>query len=395
MRLATSASVILAAALLAACSHGGGLSPLPSAAGAPAARADAGGFKSLYSFQFPPDAELPVAGMVASGGTLYGTTQEGGRGDAGAVFATSTTGKEHVVYGFGTGGGADGVFPVAGLVVLGGKFYGTAFSGGTHGFGAVFSVDKSGNESQIYSFAGGKDGDAPSAALVVFKDALYGTTTVGGGSAKCSQGCGTVFEVTTAGKEHVLHAFKGSDGIGPVASLIPVGSELYGTTPSGGKNGDGAIFKISASGKLDVIYSFKGMDDGGEPEASLVSVGGKLYGTTNEAGKNFNGTVFVTTTGGSESAIYSFRGGNDGANPEAALIAVKGKLYGTTAGGGSGNSGTIFSVTTSGTEHVLHSFASSEGSDPRAPLVALNGTLYGTASGGGTNGLGAIFKVSP
>ncbi len=136
MRLATVLWVILAGALLAACSRGGGLSALPAAGTPGAARPDAGGFKTLYSFAFPPDAELPAAGMVALSGTLYGTTQSGGKGGSGAVFATSTAGKERVVYGLGTGGGADGVFPAAGLVVLGGKLYGTALSGGTHGFGA-------------------------------------------------------------------------------------------------------------------------------------------------------------------------------------------------------------------------------------------------------------------
>lgn len=386
---------ISGAALLAACSHGAGASFVPgNFQQTPALRRDAGGFSTIYSFKFLPDGMEPAAGMIAVGNTLYGTTQAGGQGGAGAVFTSSTSGNEHVIYSFGSGG-TDGVLPFAGLVSLGGEFYGTTSAGGTSGVGAVYRVSKTGSEKLLYSFKGGSDGSSPYAPLVVYKGALYGTTYVGGNKA-CPQGCGTVFEVTTAGKEHVLYAFKGnSDGIGPLAGLVVLGSEFYGTTANGGKNGGGTVFKVNAAGKEQLVYAFKGTDDGGEPEAGLVVLGGKLYGTTNTAGKNFNGVVFSTTTSGHENAIYSFKGGADGANPEANLIVLKGKLYGTTAGGGAAGFGTVFSVTTSGSEHVLHAFKSSEGSDPRAPVVAVNGTLYGNTSMGGANGLGTIFRVSP
>ena len=97
-------------------------------------------------------------------GALYGTTEVGGQGDAGAVFTSTTAGKERVLYSFGINN-PDGVFPVAGLVVLNGIFYGTAISGGQNGFGAVFKVDKSGKESLVYSFKGSNDGSGPYAAL--------------------------------------------------------------------------------------------------------------------------------------------------------------------------------------------------------------------------------------
>ncbi len=237
-------------------------------------RPDAGGFKSLYSFGSLPDGESPAAGLVALNGTLYGTTQVGGKGAAGTVYASSTTGKEHVVYSFGSNG-PDGVLPIAALVVSGGVFYGTASSGGTNGFGAVFKISKTGDEHLIYSFKGGNDGGDPYAGLIVYKGALYGTTIEGGGSSNCVFGCGTVFEVTTAGKEHVVYAFKGgNDGSGPVASLIAVGSSLYGTTADGGKNGVGTIFKTSTAGHEQVLHSFGDGFDGAEPEGALINVGG-------------------------------------------------------------------------------------------------------------------------
>jgi uncharacterized repeat protein (TIGR03803 family) len=65
----------------------------------------------------------------------------------------------------------------------------------------------------LYSFARGTDGVIPYAGLI--HDAagnLYGTTSYGGASCYC----GTVFKVTTNGKETVLHSFAGgTDGVDP------------------------------------------------------------------------------------------------------------------------------------------------------------------------------------
>ena len=156
---------ILAAALLSACGRIGGSAALPADFASPLiAVPNAAAFKSLYSFKSLPDASAPAAGMIALNGTLYGTGEAGGQGGAGAVFATSIAGKERVLYSFGSGG-VDGVFPSAGLVVVSGKLYGTTTAGGTHGFGTVFSIDKTGKEHLLYNFAGGSDGAQPYAAL--------------------------------------------------------------------------------------------------------------------------------------------------------------------------------------------------------------------------------------
>lgn len=385
------------AAALAGCAHNVGAPALP-AAGAPALRAvpNAGGFAVLYAFHSIPDGMTPAGGLVAIGGTFYGTTQVGGQGDSGAIYSVTTGGKEHVIHSFGSGG-PDGVFPMTGMTVLGGALYGTAFSGGNRGFGAIFKSDTSGNEHLIYSFGGGKDGANPSGALVAVNGKLYGTTFVGGGSANCAQGCGTVFEVTTGGKERLLHSFKGgSDGIGPLGNLVAIGTSLYGTVSNGGHNGVGAVFKATTGGTYRVVYAFKNdSHDGTGPEAGLTNAGGKLYGTTNAGGEHGDGCIFTTTTAGAERVLYSFKGGSDGANPEANLISVGGTLYGTTATGGGSNAGTVFASSTAGHERVLHAFKSSDGSDPRAPLAVLGGTLYGTASLNGANGVGTVFKIKP
>ena len=64
------------------------------------------------------------------------------------------------------------------------------------------------------------------------------------------------------GKEKVLHRFSWlltipHDGANPVASLIDVRGELYGTTCSGGANQQyGTVFRISRSGREKVLHSF-------------------------------------------------------------------------------------------------------------------------------------------
>jgi uncharacterized repeat protein (TIGR03803 family) len=84
----------------------------------------------------------------------------------------------------------------------------------------------------------------------VIRDAkgnLYGTTFQGAGLGCNDYGCGTVFELTTAGKFMVLHTFTGgSDGGNPAAGLVmDKAGNLYGTTYGGGVYGWGTVFKLT------------------------------------------------------------------------------------------------------------------------------------------------------
>lgn len=104
---------------------------------------------------------------------------------------------------------------------------------------------------------------------------------------------------------------------------------LYGTTVGNTIPYPGTIFKISTSGKENTFYYFKGAPaDGSGPYAGLTDVSGTLYGTASE------GTVYSISTSGLESVLYSFAGGSDGSSPQAPLIYINGTLYGTTFKGG-------------------------------------------------------------
>jgi uncharacterized repeat protein (TIGR03803 family) len=254
----------------------------------------------LYSFKGGADGSSPYSGLIDVNGALYGTTVQGGASGAGTVFQVSTSGTERVLYSF--KGAPDAQMPAAGLIDVNGALYGTA-GGGVNDQGTVFKVSTSGTETVLYSFKGGADGSYPFAGLIDVNGTLYGTTLYGGAnSLNCcliSSIAGTVFAVSTSGAERVLYSFKGgTDGSYPYSSLTDVKGELYGTTEGGGANicsnqpaGCGTVFEVNTAGTENVPYNF-GTDGGQLRGADLIAVSRDLYGTTYSGGANGFGTVF-------------------------------------------------------------------------------------------------------
>jgi uncharacterized repeat protein (TIGR03803 family) len=369
-------------------------------------RAGAASEALVYSFGSGNDGYFPEAGLIQVGEKLYGTTFDGGaNGLNGTVYSVTTKGDESVVYSF--KGGRDGANPIAPLVYIDHKFYGvTYFGSGTgcnagFGCGTVFSVTPAGKEKVLHSFAGAGDGNNPSfAGLVYIKGKFYGTTTFGGASNE-----GTVFEYDrVTGKEKVLHSFTGgTDGEYPEDNLINIAGVLYGTTFEGGNTTNGTIFRITMDGAEKVIYQFQGgASDGANPDAGLLDVGGVLYGTTYYGGgatqcENGCGTVFrLTLSSDHEEMLHAFGGTGDGTNPYSDLGS---NFYGTTSSGGANGLGTVFSISRKGTnnEKVVYSFrgGTTDGEEPFGNLLNVKGTLFGTTIMGGANGIGTVFKVVP
>jgi uncharacterized repeat protein (TIGR03803 family) len=158
---------------------------------------------------------------------------------------------------------------------------------------------------------------------------LFGTTAIGG-----SSGYGTVFKLDTSGNETVLHSFTNTpDGSEPAAGLImDKAGNLYSTTARGGTYGYGTVFKLDSAGNEVVLHSFTGTPDGAYPRAGLLMDNmGSLYGTTIQGGSSDYGTVFKVDTSGNEAVLHSFKI-TDGAVPAAGVIMDKdGNLYGTTS----------------------------------------------------------------
>jgi uncharacterized repeat protein (TIGR03803 family) len=143
---------------------------------------------------------------------------------------------------------------------------------------------------------------------------VYGTTALGGTGTGCSNGCGTVFELspTAVGwTKKTLHNFtnNGKDGYDPLSGLILDGAgNLYGTTEDGGNStladcylGCGTAFELTLTAgggwAEKVLHNFGHYrNDGQYPEAGLIfDAAGHLYGTTNGGGAYPGGTVFEIT----------------------------------------------------------------------------------------------------
>jgi uncharacterized repeat protein (TIGR03803 family) len=314
----------------------------------------------LYSFLGGSDAREPgAATLIYNNGTLYGTTGGGGGtgcggGGCGAVFkVNSSTGKEKVLYGF--TGGADGENPAAGVVYVGGSIYGTTYQGGASLDGTVFELtlpagQTKWTETVLHSFTGGSDGVSPN-ELIYHRGTLYGTTYGGG-----ANNFGTVFKIpVSSGVKTVLHSFNPVtfvDGGYPQGGLMDVGGILYGTTPFGGVDIDGVVYSINAAtGTENTLHGFTGGVDGESPQAGVIYVAGSLYGTTPEGGGTACGgsgcgTVFkVDVKTGAKTVIYSFTGFADGSGPSTGLIYKSGAFYGTTSNGGTSGLGSVYKLT--------------------------------------------------
>ena len=286
------------------------------------------------------DGANPQAGLVSSGSTLYGAAPGGGTNGSGTLFAVNTDGTGFTVLhtfasllrpassgGGGSGGGRggggsqppgtnyDGCGPQSGLILSGNTLYGTAYLGGTSGYGSVFAVNTNGSGfTTLHNFTYSSEGANPYSSLVLSGNTLYGTTYW-----SSNNGNGTVFAVNTNGTNfRILHDFAAgnqpseyylytnSDGANPYSGLVLSGDTLYGTTYWGSTNGGGTVFALNTNGTgFTTLYTFRaplGPISGSKPHltnsdgaflySGLVLSGNTLYGTAENGGTNGDGTVF-------------------------------------------------------------------------------------------------------
>jgi len=254
---------------------------------------------------------------------LYGTTVLGGEYlSEGLVFelTPSPRRKWHygIIYDFCTSEPCyDGGPYSAPLVGADGSLYGTTNNGGKGSGGVAYQLRRKPrghlwDEQVLYDFCsqpGCTDGYPPSGLIDDGFGDFFGTTAIGGSSCGDANHCGTIFKLDAAGKETVLYNFCSemdcTDGYFPLsAPVVDSTGTLYGTTYRGGGNdideqglGGGIVFAFKRS--LQVLHRFcseANCADGEHPEGELILDGaGHLYGVTNAGGAHGAGEVSEIT----------------------------------------------------------------------------------------------------
>lgn len=303
-------------------------------------------FQVLHTFTAGADGAAPGARLIPGpGGRLYGTTTQGASG-GGTVFdlgALKKSPKENALFTFTGGNGyqaSDGDLSFD----KHGDIYGTTSYGGTYNGGALFKLTKSKggySETLLHSFGSGTDGSVPVSGVIFDAQGnMYGSTSAGG-----TGGYGTIYEVSPTGQETILWNFQAqSDGMTPYAGLqLDASGNLYGAATNGGVNGGGTIFELSQSNgswNLTPIYSTPGWGVSGPYRTPYLDANGNIFGTTHCDGAYSAGSIYELTRSGSTwnyTALHDFTGGSDGAYVFAPpVFDSKGNIYGTTQVGGSG-----------------------------------------------------------
>jgi uncharacterized repeat protein (TIGR03803 family) len=216
----------------------------------------------LHSFTGGSDGGSPYGTLILdAAGNLYGTTGGGGKLGGricendpglgcGVVFELSPGGTGTVLETF---GGGDGANPWAGVIQNSkGNLFGTTTAGGDlggdcryfDGCGVVFEIESSGTGKTIHKFTN-RDGATPYGSLTLDTSGnLYGTVQYFNGA---------VFKIDPSGTETELYVFTGgTDGSGPISNaILDSAGNIYGTAPYSGLGagcgdlGCGVVFKIA------------------------------------------------------------------------------------------------------------------------------------------------------
>jgi uncharacterized repeat protein (TIGR03803 family) len=319
-------------------------------------------FAVLHDFSSDTNGGSPEGGLLLSGDTLYGVTALGGtNGPWGTIFSVGTNGGGFFVLHNFDGDPSIGQHPHARLTLEGSRMYGVASGQASPGWGSLFSIETDGSGfNPFYTFTTPHnsssgltniDGEQPQGALIPSAGILYGTAYGGG-----TGGYGTVFSITPDGNNFtLLHAFTNNpDGAYVRGGLMLVDEVLYGTTWLGGLNNQGTVFSVHTDGSgYQVLHSFltNGVD-GKNPYTGLVLWHHTLFGTTQQGGgASSHGTIFsINTNGSAYTILHTFVlpsgtfTNSDGTEPMGDLTISRNTLYGTTQRGGYASGGTAFSL---------------------------------------------------
>jgi uncharacterized repeat protein (TIGR03803 family) len=258
------------------------------------------------------DGEEPTSQLIFdAAGNLYGTTAGGGSGHilgAGTVFELSPGAggwKETILYNFcsqGSGNNCPDGYEVAAGVTFDaeGNIYGTTtYSGNDQApaGGTVYELVRQRGSWQYNELL-----DVPANSKGYMLEGTVSFDQLGNLFSTFSRPNGGIFGLNPkTGKTEVLTFNGGTGGGQPYSGLLidPTSRAAYGAAGAGGSEGAGTVFRVSSIGKENVLHTFcswSECDDGETPDSSLVpGITGDLYGTTEFGGTYGNGVVFEVT----------------------------------------------------------------------------------------------------
>lgn len=251
---------------------------------------------------------------------------------------------------------------------------------------------------------------------------LFGTTSNGGGGTGCTEGCGTVFEISPpaqSGGDWTLatiyqfqHAAHNGNIPYPLGITVGPNGVLYGAAADGGTLGYGAIFRLQPPSKqgrawtYNVLYQFRGGADGQVPTGYFgIDSNLNLYGTTQYGGTGTScfqdcGTAFELSpsTSGEWTKTILFDFPDIGIPNPGLILDNSGNLYGSLYS----SDGEVFELSPpaqSGqpwTETVVHLFSGKpDGQVPLGVAMGPGNILYGATFYGGVYNQGTVFQLKP
>ena len=258
-------------------------------------------YQNLYSFTGGADGANPYYGsLVLSGSTLYGTTTAGGANGDGVIFSynLTTSAFQTLVSFSGSTGSYLGASPYGGLTLVGSTLYGMTDGGptGAAGAGNIFSYNLTSSAyNNLYSFSGGTDGGNPAGGLIRIGSTLYGTAGAGGTTGAAAAGGvpgdGVVFalalpaEWATNGSGTWSGSGNWTGGIAPGGS--PMDTAVFGNVLTGG---------TAATVTLDSSMTLSALSFGTTGGASYVIT--PSNGSTLTLADNAAGAATISNSGG-------------------------------------------------------------------------------------------------
>jgi uncharacterized repeat protein (TIGR03803 family) len=352
-------------------------------------------FSALYSFNCTTDGcgnQQPIPLPQGRDGDLYSQSYGQGPNGDGTDYKINPTGTFSVIFARDSTGHNNNNIGGGLVLALDGNFYGVDQFGGANSIGDVYRLTPAGVRTVLYSFNPSTDNGFNLMALTLGPDGnLYGIDTF----------TNNLFKITVAkGAFSIVKKNVAIPG-GAVGLTLGADGKFYGVTVNGGTNGKGTVFSMTTAGKVTVLHDFNGTDGLTPVGIPVQASDGNLYGTTVGTTANSSiGTIYKITPSGAFTLLHTFASdGSEGINAYAGLVAASdGNLYGTANnGGGTSSYGTIFKITRTGTFNVVHVLNNNdlEGNNPWVPLRQdTAGTLYGVTNGGTAGGGGGIYELT-